>query len=91
MSPTPTGGEIVPEILPEILRFLSDYLGMPDVGPDTDLFAAGIDSIQVGEVATFLDLRFAVAIPARDVTTDAFGTPARIAELVRRLQGGGLR
>ncbi len=72
-------------VLPEILHFLRVYLGMPDVGPDTDLFAAGLDSIQVGEVATFAEVRFGVRIPPRDITAAAFGTPGRIAALVGRL------
>ncbi|MFZ5477630.1 MAG: acyl carrier protein [Myxococcota bacterium] len=71
--------------LQPLLRFLDEYLGVR-AGPDDDLFAAGLDSVQIAEVIAFLELRFGVKVPDAAVTTEAFSTPRRILSLVGQLQ-----
>lgn len=74
-----------PDILEHILMFLDEYVGIPDPGPDTRLTDNGLDSIQVTDLAAFLEYRFGVKVPPSQVTLDAFATPRRIATLVTRL------
>lgn len=72
------------QILDEILTFLDEYVGIPDVGADTRLFDAGLDSLQVNDLSAFLEYRFHVKIPESAVTLDDFATPRKIQGLVKR-------
>lgn len=72
------------KILDEILIFLDEYVGIPHVGPETSLFGAGLDSLQVTDLAAFLEYRFHVKVPESAVTLDDFATPRKIQQLVKR-------
>lgn len=74
-----------PEILEHILVFLDEYVGIHDPGPETPLFDNGLDSLQVNDLAAFLEYRFHLKVPESEITLDDFATPRSITALVRRL------
>jgi len=57
------------------------------VGPDEDLTASGLNSLDMVNLMLAVEAAFAVKIPDRDMTPANFRTVARIAALVERASG----
>lgn len=56
---------------------------------DTQLISGGIvDSFSMVSLKRFLEKKYAISIPDRDASPEAFDTVNRIAALVQRLQQG---
>ncbi len=53
-------------------------------GLDSDLFAAGLDSMSVMQIILFIEEEFAVTLPDSAVTRQNFCTVRRIADAVRQ-------
>ena len=53
-----------------------------DAGAETDLFAAGLDSMAVMQLIVVLEERWGVVLGAEDVGRDTLGTPARMAATI---------
>jgi acyl carrier protein len=51
---------------------------------DTDLFAAGLDSMGIMQLMIVIEERFGVRVPESAVTRENFATAARLAAMVRR-------
>ncbi|MDQ3774588.1 MAG: phosphopantetheine-binding protein [Pseudomonadota bacterium] len=56
-------------------------------GLDSDLFAAGLDSMSIMQIILFIEEEFAVKLPDGSITRAAFGTARHLAETVRRTRG----
>ena len=56
-------------------------------GPDEDLRAAGLSSLDIVNLMLAVEEEFAVKIPEREMTPANFRSIARIAEVVRGLAG----
>jgi D-alanine--poly(phosphoribitol) ligase subunit 2 len=81
----------------EVQRVLHDHL-MNDIllrrtplGPDEDLFEAGLDSMALTRVLVFVEDRFGVRIPDEDVVVDELSTLARMARFVTAYATAGQR
>jgi len=57
------------------------------IGPDEDLTASGLNSLDMVNLMLAVEAAFAVKIPDRDMTPANFRTVARIAALVERASG----
>ncbi|MGH8520072.1 MAG: phosphopantetheine-binding protein [Gammaproteobacteria bacterium] len=55
-------------------------------GLDSDLFAAGLDSMSIMQIILFIEEEFAVKLPDGAVTRATFSTARRIAEAIRQTQ-----
>jgi acyl carrier protein len=53
-------------------------------GVDSDLFAAGLDSMSIMQIILFIEEEFAVKLPDFAITRAAFGTARHLAEIIRR-------
>lgn len=51
---------------------------------DTDLFAAGLDSMGIMQLMVFAEDRLGIRIAAEDVTREHFGTVRGLGALIRR-------
>jgi len=51
---------------------------------ETDLFAAGLDSMGIMQLMILIEERFGVRVPEAAVTRDNFSTASSLAALVRR-------
>jgi acyl carrier protein len=71
------------EVLKDIMGFMTDFLDIPNLRSDDDLFRdINLDSIQVLGLLTFIEQRFGVKIAGDSVSRSQMATPVRIAELV---------
>jgi acyl carrier protein len=59
--------------------------GIPDVGPDQDIFEAGVSSVDALQLLLELESTFEVSIPDEDFV--AARTPRALLDLVTRLAG----
>ena len=53
-------------------------------GLDSDLFAAGLDSMSIMQILLFIEEEFFVKLPDGAVTRATFGTARHLAEAIRR-------
>jgi acyl carrier protein len=72
------------DIAEQILIFLQDGLGSGGrkVGVDTPLLTGLVDSMQVAELASFVEEEFQVTLEFNDVTEENFRTVRALADLV---------
>ncbi len=70
----------------ELLALVRDKLfdGGQATTADTDLFAAGLDSMGIMQLMILIEERFGVRVPESAVTRENFATVAALAALVRR-------
>jgi acyl carrier protein len=74
------------EVIEDLLAFLQDYLGVVGVTRSTRLLdEAGLDSVAVGELAAFVELRWRVRIPDHLLTVEHMATAGHLADLILRL------
>ena len=69
----------------DVLRMLGEeqLIELPsDAGAETDLFAAGLDSMAVMQLIVVLEERWGVVLGAADVGRDTLGTPGRMAATI---------
>jgi acyl carrier protein len=88
-SPGPIAAPLAPEAVEETIEgYLTEtfLLGMStEIDRERSLVDAGIvDSTGIVELVSFLEERFAIAIPDEDLTPGNFETVSRIAAYVRR-------
>lgn len=57
-----------------------------NAGAETDLFAAGLDSMAVMQLIVVLEERWGVVLGAADVGRETLGTPARMAATINARQ-----
>lgn len=69
------------EMTRKVLQFLQDFLGLK-VQPDTNLYQAGMDSMQLVMLAAYLEMD--LGAPAAGPAADDAKTPATIVQWVRR-------
>ncbi|MBB1242656.1 type III PLP-dependent enzyme [Streptomyces durbertensis] len=69
------------------LRSVLPRLG-EDVGPDTSLRAAGLDSLALVELLVRLEETYAVAIPDDDLTPESFATAGSLWTVVESVRAG---
>lgn len=66
----------------------SDLLeGGESFGLDSDLFAAGLDSMTIMQLILFIEEEFAVTLPDSAITRATFSTARHIAEAIRKSRG----
>lgn len=89
-SPAPTPSSSDSAALEAALALLieQDVLdGATPVTADTDLFAAGLDSMAIMQLLLLIEEHHGVMLTAADLTRENFGSVRRLADLVtRRLQ-----
>ncbi|MGH8479472.1 MAG: phosphopantetheine-binding protein [Gammaproteobacteria bacterium] len=56
-------------------------------GVDSDLFAAGLDSMSIMQILLFIEEEFAVKLPDFAITRATFCTARHLAEAIRRTRG----
>ncbi len=56
-------------------------------GLDSDLFAAGLDSMSIMQIILFIEEEFAIKLPDGAVTRATFCTARHLAEAIRKNQG----
>ncbi|MCW1914446.1 phosphopantetheine-binding protein [Luteolibacter sp. GHJ8] len=70
----------------ELIR--TEILDTPEtLTPQSDLFAAGLDSMGIMQLLLAIEDRFGVAIDPADLSRDNFSSVAKIAALVAEKQG----
>ena len=69
-----------------LLRLVREKLfdGGAPMTVETDLFAAGLDSMGIMQLMISIEERFGVRVPESAVTRDNFSTASSLAALVRR-------
>ena len=69
-----------------LLRLVREKLfdGGAPMTVDTDLFAAGLDSMGIMQLMISIEERFGVRVPEASVTRENFSTASSLAALVRR-------
>ncbi len=72
-----------------LLQLISESLLStgPGFGADSDLFAAGLDSMAIMQLLLLVEEEFGVAIPAESVSRENFSTVATLARLLRQRAG----
>lgn len=72
-----------------LLRYIEQDLLEIDasLGPDADLFAAGLDSMSIMQILLFIEEEFAVKLPDGAITRATFCTTRQLAEAIRENQG----
>ena len=61
-----------------------EILDTPEpISADTDLFAAGLDSMAIMQLLLVIEDRFGVALDPADLSRENFQTPAKIAALIQ--------
>ena len=72
-------------------RLIRDVLPEPpaSLGPDTDLRAAGLDSMATVELLLRVEEAFGVEVPDRELTAATFATPGALWRVVERRLAGG--
>ncbi len=59
-------------------------LGCPDrLGPENDLYAAGLDSMGIMQLLVLVEEQYGIAIPDTDLTRENFGTIRALAGIIR--------
>ena len=69
-----------------LLRLVREKLfdGGAPMTVETDLFAAGLDSMGIMQLMISIEERFGVSVPEASVTLENFSTASSLAALVRR-------
>ena len=69
-----------------LLRLVREKLfdGGAPMTVETDLFAAGLDSMGIMQLMISIEERFGVSVPEASVTRENFSTASSLAALVRR-------
>ena len=69
-----------------LLRLVREKLcdGGEPMTVETDLFAAGLDSMGIMQLMISIEERFGVRVPEASVTRENFSTASSLASLVRR-------
>lgn len=81
--------ELKKAILDYVVHEYLDEDGDEKITADTQLISGGIvDSFSMVSLKRFLEKKYAISIPDRDASPEAFDTVNRIAALVQRLQQG---
>lgn len=81
--------ELKKAILDYVVHEYLDEDGDETITADTQLISGGIvDSFSMVSLKRFLEKKYAISIPDRDASPEAFDTVTRIAALVQRLQQG---
>jgi acyl carrier protein len=81
--------ELKKAILDYVVHEYLDEDGDETITADTQLISGGIvDSFSMVSLKRFLEKKYAITIPDRDASPEAFDTVTRIAALVQRLQQG---
>mgnify|MGYP000034026644 CR=1 FL=1 len=79
-APTATPESII------ALLIENDILGTEDpLGPDSDLFALGLDSLALMQLLLHLENRLGRSIPTSNLIHSHFSTPARLADWLHSL------
>ena len=68
-----------------ISRFLSSELDCIDLGEHEDLFLAGIESIQIIRLVSFLENKFGIEIPPSKMNYDNFHTISSISKTIKSI------
>ena len=68
-----------------ISSFLSVELGCSDLGEHDDLFSAGIESIQIIRLVSFLENKFCIEIPPSKMNYDNFHTISSIKKTIKSI------
>lgn len=66
-----------------ILRRVVPLLGDDHLGPETDLLAAGLDSMGAVQLLSEIEHAYEVIIPDEALLGDVFATPSALWQLVR--------
>lgn len=71
----------------ELLAFLQREIFAPEVvvTADTDLVAAGFDSMSLVRVLLFIEMTYGFWIPEKEITSDALRNVRALAAMVARL------
>jgi acyl carrier protein len=81
--------ELKKAILDYVVHEYLDEDGDETITADTQLISGGIvDSFSMVSLKRFLEKKYAISIPDRDASPEAFDSVTRIAALVQRLQQG---
>ncbi len=69
-----------------LLRYIEQDLLEIDasLGPDADLFAAGLDSMSIMQILLFIEEELGVKLPDAAITRANFCTARRIADAIRK-------
>jgi len=89
MKPEPAA--VVPDDLEERISALirEKFLEVPgELEPGADLFALGLDSMDIMQLLITIEQSFDVRVPDRAVTQDNFRSPRRIAQTIRGITAG---
>jgi len=71
-----------------LTRIRADLLETPDgFSVDSDLFAAGLDSMAIMQLTLIIEEEFGVTLPDRLITRTTFGSARRIAEALTAAAG----
>jgi acyl carrier protein len=72
----------------ELLGILRDELldTAESLGPETDLFKAGLDSMGIMQLILAIEDRFGTVVDPSELSRDNFATTTRIAALIRSKQ-----
>jgi len=78
------------EIAGALLDLIQENLLEPGepLAPDSDLFAAGLDSMGIMQLLILIEERFGIPIAEVEVTRENFATADALASLIRRLGTG---
>lgn len=76
-----------PEIETKLIDFLKREVFAPDVAvtPETDLVAAGFDSMSLVRMLVFIETDYGFWIPESEITGDALQNVRTLAETIARL------
>ena len=79
------------EIEAELLGFLRREVFAPDVAVtgDTDLVAAGFDSMSLVRLLLFVETKYGMWIPESKITSEALSCPRSLATTLSGLLGAG--
>jgi acyl carrier protein len=83
----------LPNLEAEIRKFITENMLFSadgfHYGDDDSLLEAGIvDSIGVMELVAFVDKTYKITVPPEDILPDNFDSVSRLANYIRRRQGG---
>lgn len=73
----------------DLIELITGILDTTEVlTPQSDLFAAGLDSMGIMQLLLAIEDRFGVTIDPADLSRDNFSTVAKVARLVAEKQAG---
>jgi acyl carrier protein len=77
-----------PSIEEKLVEFLRGVTSRPDLSVETELVESGIaDSLTMMDLLVFIETELKVRLESSDLNTDAFRTPATLAELIAARRG----